>query len=421
MIRMATPRLKAATLALGMSAVAAAAGCSSGSGGTGGATAPPSSSASTAAAAGATIMLGNIGTYSGVGSSSQGGYRKGLEVWEKSTNDAGGINGHPVKIVFKDDAGNPTTALTAVQSMVNNDHIVALISPASATTSYMSYLNDQGIPVITASGFYGITPGLTLNASTSLTSYSKTEANIAKLAGKKSYVDMYCAEVTICKASDATQKAEAAKLGLKFTAISEAASATSYTAACLQLKSGGYDAVALNAFTDTDIRFAKDCVQQGYHPLWITVGTALTPAFLTTPALSGVVVSLLDFPWFVNDSPATQKFQAALAKYEPGIQNDQLNYSPNLSAAYAAGVVFAEAASKATDPTKVSDIISGLATIKNNDFGGLTPPLTFGTPALTSDPKNYVQPQANCFFAIQAKNGAWGKVDGLSSYSACVK
>jgi branched-chain amino acid transport system substrate-binding protein len=414
--------LKAATLALAVVALATAAGCSGSSSPSAGTNTTPSTGASTPAGpTGSTIMLGNIGTYSGVGSSSQGGYRQGLEVWEKATNAAGGINGHPVKIIFQDDAGNPTTALTAVQKMVNDNHIVALISPASATTSYMAYLNDKGIPVLTASGFYGVSPGLTLNASTSLTSYSKTEANIAKLAGKKSYVDMYCAEVTICKASDATQKAEAKKLGLKFTAISEAASATSYTAACLQLKSQGYEAVALNGFTDTDIRFAKDCVQQGYHPLWITVGTALTPAFLTTPALSGVVVSLLDFPWFVNDSPATKTFQDALAKYAPGIQQDKLNYSPNLSAAYAAGQVFLEAASKATDPTKVSDLMAGFATIKGNDFGGLTPPLTFGTPELLSNPKKYVQPQANCFFAIQAASGAWGKVTGFNSYSACVK
>jgi branched-chain amino acid transport system substrate-binding protein len=338
-----------------------------------------------------------------------------------ATNDAGGINGHPIKIITMDDTGNPTTALTDVQKMVESDHIVALLEPASVTSGYMTYLNGKGIPAVTASGFYGISPGLTLNASTSLVSYDKTEATLAKLAGKTSYADVYCAEITICKSSDDTQKTEAATLGLKFVSFAEAASATSYTAACLQLKSQNIEAVALDGFTDTDIRFASDCVKQGYHPLWVTVGTALTPAFLTTPALSGIEVSLLDFPWFENDTPATVAFQAALTKYLPNIQSDTLNYSANLSAAYAAGTVFAKAATNATDPTNVAALLAGFAKITNDNFGGLTPPLTFGTPDLLTNPTKYVQPQANCFFAIQDTNGAWTKPNGMSSYAACVQ
>ncbi len=366
------------------------------------------------------IVLGNIGTYTGTGSSSQAGYEEGLQAWEKATNASGGIDGHPIQIIFQDDAGNPTTALTDVQKMVTQDHIVTLISPASATTSYMSYLNSQGVPALTASGFYGISPGLTLNASTSLAPFDETEATLAKLAGKTSYADMYCAEVTICASSDVVQKTTATKLGLKFTSLAEAESAPDYTAACLQLKSEGFQAVGLDAFTATDIRFAQDCVQQGYHPLWITVGPALTPQFLATPALSGIEVSLLDFPWFEGDSTATKAYQAALHKYLPGIQHNPLDYNANLAAAYAAGQVFTYAAEHSSNPLVIKDLLAGYATIKDNDFGGLTPPLTFGTPALLHDPSKYVQPLAKCFFAIQDHGGRWGRVTHEASYLACV-
>lgn len=405
------------SLLMAVSCVAACSGSSTDKSGG----APAGTSGTSGGGSKAPIVIGNIGTYSGVGSSSQGGYRQGLQAWMNATNAAGGINGHPIKLITVDDAGNPTTALTEVQKMVTNDHIVALLSPASATTAYMSYLSGKGIPAITASGFYGISPGLTLNASTSLLAFSKAEATLAKLSGKTSYADIYCAEVTVCKSSDVSQKAEAEKLGMKFVSFAQAASASSYTAACLQLKAAGIQAVALNGFTDMDLRFAKDCVQQGYHPLWLTVGTALTPAFLSTPALSGLQAALLDFPWFEADSPATNAFQAALTKYLPDIKSDALNYSPNLSAAYAAGMVFTKAATSAPDPTNVKDLLGGLAKITADDFGGLTPPLTFGTPDLLSNPSKYVQPQANCFFAIENQNGAWGKVTGQTTYSACVK
>ena len=50
----------------------------------------------------------------------------------------------------------------------------------------------------------------------------------------------------------------------------------------------------------------------------------------------------------------------------------------------------------------------------DDNMGGLTPPLTFGTPELSSDPSKYVQPNTTCFFVVQSKGGTW---DGISAES----
>ena len=86
----------------------------------------PSSGSSSQAGA-APIKVGVICTCSG-----GGGFgvvlEPGLRVykaWASSVNAAGGINGHPVQLITKDDAGNPSKAQAAATELVSA-HVVAV-------------------------------------------------------------------------------------------------------------------------------------------------------------------------------------------------------------------------------------------------------------------------------------------------------
>ena len=48
---------------------------------------------------------------------------------EKQLNAAGGINGHPVKLLIYDDAGKPEQAVSACQELLGNKSVVAIIGP----------------------------------------------------------------------------------------------------------------------------------------------------------------------------------------------------------------------------------------------------------------------------------------------------
>jgi branched-chain amino acid transport system substrate-binding protein len=372
-------------------------------------TTPPASTSASASTApsGAPIVIGNIGSYSGPTSSNSGGYRAGLSLWQAYINANGGINGHPVQVKTVDDAGDPTKALTLAHTLVQTDHVAAILAPASSALGWQQYVSDAGVPAITASGYYGVTPGLTFSAETSLDTNNQTQAIMAKKAGAKSYAFIYCSEIAACQKGKEDNQHYALKYGLKYSSHAASGSAPDYTAICLSMKKDKVDAVALDAFPATSVRLVADCARQNYHPQYLTVGVAITPDMTTNKNFEGILVSLIDFPWLANDTPATQTFHNAITQFNPGLVNKPAEYNANLSATWAAAMTFTKAAQAATDPTKSADLIKGLATISNDNLGGLTPPLTFGTAALPDSPKTYKQPNVTCFFVVQSKGGTW--------------
>src|SRR5258706_466559 len=76
----------------------------------GGATPPTAPGAAPAQAAGSTIVIGNVGDYSGIVGSvlHEGGPM--AQVVARVINDSGGLNGHPIKMLVADAAGDPSRA-----------------------------------------------------------------------------------------------------------------------------------------------------------------------------------------------------------------------------------------------------------------------------------------------------------------------
>jgi branched-chain amino acid transport system substrate-binding protein len=317
-----------------------------------------------------------------------------------------------VEIIFADDTGDPTKALTEVTSLVEDKGIVAMINPASSTVGWQQYLSDKGIPSVNASGYNFVVPGLSFNASTDINTNNKSQVILAKNAGATSYAFIYCGEIADCEQGRDANKAEAEAQGLEFSTYKVSGSDPDFTSVCLEMKNDGVESVALDAFPANSARLVEDCSRQDFHPQWITVGVAITAEMSTNPNFEGLLVSTVAFPWFQDDTPATEQFQAAVQQYDPDVVNDPAEYNANFAASWAAGTVLLETAKLATDPTKSADLIDGLATVENNNFGGLTPPLTFKTPQLPDDPANYVQPDSGCFFAIQMTGGQWTKPAG---------
>lgn len=54
---------------------------------------------------------------------------------EKQINDAGGINGHPVKFIIEDNGSDETKCIDAVKKLIEKDHVKAIIGPSSTGTT----------------------------------------------------------------------------------------------------------------------------------------------------------------------------------------------------------------------------------------------------------------------------------------------
>src|SRR6516165_10172513 len=106
--------------------VAAACGSSSKKASGASTTAGPGSTA--AAPTGTPINIGYICSCTSPLGSSTAINLPGYRAWVKWANANGGINGHPINLVVKDDAANPATSITQVHELVETDHVIAIAS-----------------------------------------------------------------------------------------------------------------------------------------------------------------------------------------------------------------------------------------------------------------------------------------------------
>ena len=407
-------------LALIAAAVAAAtlAACSS-SGGGGGAdsSAPPATGSSGApAASGSTWKVGSIASCSGPQASSEGGVCKTTKAWADSVNAAGGINGHKIDLIIKDDGSNPTTSTSMVHELVEKDHVIAIVGDSSnVDATWASYVQSKGVPVvgglpintpfITNPNFFGIgTNLLALNYATILE---------AKNHGYTKVGFLYCAESPQCAQSVPAFEGAAKLLGVKATTAKVAGTAPDYTAQCLQLKSAGVQTYEVGSGSQVVLRVLDSCRQQGVDaPLIQTDGT-FQNSWTKDKNTEGTLGIELTAPWFDSSIPAMKEYQDALQKHAPDVFNSDL-YGPNSAYAWISGKLF-EAAAKAgnlgDNPTS-QDVFKGLYALKNETLGGLIAPTTYqkvdkGSPSFNT-----------CYFAIQIKDGKYESLN--SSKPTCV-
>lgn len=376
------------------------AGCSSSSSSstTTSTTSSTGSTGSTTANA-STLVIGNVGTYSGPDSSTYGGGKPSIIAWEDYVNANGGIDGHPVKVITMDDAGSGPTSLSDVKQLVTQDHIIAMVGAQSDTdASWDTYLQQQGIPNI--GGFDSVTniansDYFAVGTTQQYTASFPLEGAIGLGAGKNAAL-FYCAEAPACAQAVPLFQKGLPTLGMKLvynTAIS--ATAPSYTAPCLAAKQSGAGTVIVALSESVFQLVAADCLAQGYNPIYNANGTTITTEILKSKARINMVQQ--DTPFTYDGSPAAQTFYGTLNKYAPGLINGPLWGETDIET-WLGGELFADAVKAAnigSSPT-AAEVLAGLYKLNADTLGGLAPPLTFHTGKPSNVP---------CFFLQDVDNG----------------
>ena len=279
------------------------------------------SSGATAKAAKATWVIGNIGTYSGSNSSNFIGGNLSLLAWADYTNAHGGINGHKVKVIVKDDGGSPSTALNDVKQLVNSDHVLAIVADNSAEdATFNTYLESADIPVLggstplpsffTEKNYFPI--GATSNESVpDLLLYAKNVLH------QTTGAYLYCVEAPVCSQLLPVYQGAYTAIGGTL-AVSETTSVgdANFDSQCL----------AAQAAKAQDLEFvgpsfelpgiASDCATLGYDPTLLNEDVVLTPALATQLGTASAVFAADAFP-FTATSAAAGIYHSALEKYEP--------------------------------------------------------------------------------------------------------
>jgi branched-chain amino acid transport system substrate-binding protein len=358
--------------------------------------------ASAQKATGDPIVLGNVGSYTAPNAASGVAVgQKAIVAWAKWVNSHGGVNGHPVKLIQKDNKGDQALAVSQVKELVEQDHVVAFVAQqdGSLNAGYADYLKQKNIPVLGGS-VYTIDPwvGNPMFYPQGITAIPDITAlvAIANKAGYKKMGSLACSEASQCAAANALVKGLSAKGGLDYVYGGLVSStAPDYTANCLAAKDAGADILMLLIPTaDEGRKIADDCARQNYKPAWIIPGEAIGAGYLKTNAFNNAFNAAGVLPWFSKD-PAMKDFKAAMKKYTD-INFTTAEEPLNADDAWVSGLMLQKAVELGgtTGVPTSADILAGLAKFSNETLGGLAGGLTF---------TNLQNKNQGCYFTVQIK------------------
>ncbi len=148
--------------------------------------------------------------------------------------------------------------------------------------------------------------------------------------------------------------------------------------------------------------------QQGYNPVWITEGTAITPQALTATGLKDLWASYPDLPYYSTNATVAV-MSAAINKYSPGLMQQAATWTEEAAQSWTGGLLIAAAVKNAgvTASTTVTPALltTGLDKVSNDTLGGFAPPLTF-----TADKPHPV----DCWYVGRVHDGKETQVGGLN-------
>jgi branched-chain amino acid transport system substrate-binding protein len=363
----------------------------------------PGGPGAAAPAAGAPIVIGSVGTSSGIVGAAVGPGLPAVRAWVAATNAVGGINGHPIKHLVGDDGGDPARHRQLVQQMVERDKVVAFVfnfAPLSGQSS-IDYLTQKRIPVVGEQGsspwFYESPMFFPQQSAGAVFVSAMMKAAAAETVpqGKKKLAMLNCQEAQFCVDADRIWPGEAPKQGYEVVFRRQASLAQpDFTAECLAARNSGAEVFALAMDGNAIGRIGSACARAGFKPIYLIFHGALLVEHAADPNLEGILSPLALRGWFDTSNPVVARYQKALARYEPGQTPKDSSFM-----GWAAAELFQAAASKAPDPTTSPGILEGLWSLKSETLGDITYPLQFV--------RDQNAPKVECWFTARGSQGKW--------------
>jgi branched-chain amino acid transport system substrate-binding protein len=323
------------------------------------------------------------------------------EAWASQVNASGGINGHPVQVILKDDTNTPGISVTDVQTLIS-DHVDAIVSMSDLDEDWASKAQAADIPVVGANivdAPFDTNPDFYPEGETA-SNENVAYIGTVKATGSTNFGVMYCAEAPQCAESVTQLKGVGQKHGEQLVySAAISATAPNYTAQCLAAQQNHVQALIIEDNTPEVTHVATDCHQQGYNPIYINGFTSIQPSALTTAWGKKAWLWSDLVPYFVNTS-GINAMNAAVNKYYPGLLTNTTLWTEAGLYGWASGLLLEDAVKagglSASSTPSAAEITNGLHSLKGDNLNGFYAPLTF-TPRQPN-------PQS-CFFTLQVQNG----------------
>lgn len=329
------------------------------------------------------IRIGQVGSWSGLIGQTVGPGRPALEMWAQYMNARGGVACHPVEVISVDDRSDPARSQAAVQDLVRNDGVVAIVGsmvPISIA-GFEEGIDNVGVPAI---GGDGATPNWNQHP---LLYYVGADINASLFIPIKAAVTdgyrrlglLYCVEASACAhvnsmISGPVKDEAGAELVYKAT-ISLAQ--TDYTAQCQAAKDAGVEQLFLGMEGASIQRLARSCNGIGYHPrlVTITMAAGFDPSDPNIQRFDLVFGSAV-FPFMLRSgTPGIDRWSEALS---------QFGLEPHSAAAqvWASGEMFRRSIELLGPDARSQEItpelvIQGLSMVRDETLDGLIQPINY--------------------------------------------
>jgi branched-chain amino acid transport system substrate-binding protein len=373
----------------------------------------PGASATTCSQELSPIVLGSVGTQSGLIGSIIGGGAEAVQAWAAAVDATGGIRCHPVKYILEDDGGDPGRHQELVQQEVEQDHVVAFLQMDSVLTgqSSVAFINAHQIPVVSSEGgsnWFNENPTyfpVFSSGTPTLKAVFAAAVGVAQRAGDTKLGTLNCIEASICSAVYSVAPSYAQEYGVSLVYRGQASlTEPDFTSVCLSAKQAGAQVLAVYMDGDSLERIESSCKSVAYHPLIVAESLGLTPAVASDPDDDGLYGAVVTLPWVITSNPVAAQMTADLQAYDPGVAP-----TSGTMQGWIAATLFTDAEAAAPDPTTSAGILQGLWGIKNNDVDGTTYPLTFT--------KGQDAPLQFCAWVVQVSRGSYVAPNG--GYKTC--
>jgi branched-chain amino acid transport system substrate-binding protein len=285
---------------------------------------------------GGTVVLGSHVPLSGPLAAGGKQLNAGAEAYFNYINDQGGVNGHRIKYVARNDNYDPQAAVAAVRQLVEQDEAVGIVSNLGTSTglAVLPYLTGKKIPYVAA--LSGDPRLLGADASQPVFGLAPPGAAMGGSLGEYAVNTLGAKRVAAFYQNDAYGKdgrdgfeAKAAAAGAEYVADApHELSTTDYSAQIRELRSADPDVVVLYALPATVANFLKQAKEQGWTDTKFVAPNPMTDPImvgLAGPALDGLICN---FFTSVNGSvsPEVQERESILKKYHPDVDGGYYSF-----------------------------------------------------------------------------------------------
>lgn len=273
------------------------------------------------------IRIGSFGALTGPGYLYGKLAMNGVDVVFDEVNATGGINGRKLELVREDDRCDPAGAIGAVQKLIYEDQVFALIGGgcSNATFAARETIEKAAVPFLVVSSVHDglTTPPAPTIFSTALTSTIESKAQVQYAIESKAK------KIAVVSMRDSWGRSRYTPLldevkvkGITLVADEEMSpDANDATAQVLRLKQADADAVIMVLYPKPAAIFARDAQKLGFKPLLIgQTGIGDPAAFEDQVGVSGATAKFrtISMVRYTPNDPEMEKWRKLVEAKFPG-------------------------------------------------------------------------------------------------------